>query len=503
MQYVDVIIIGAGISGTSMAYHLQSECPDKSYLVLEGRATPGGTWDLFRYPGIRSDSDMHTLGFRFRPWKEAKAIADGPSILRYVTQAQSDYGINRNIRFGHRVVKASWSTAQARWLLAVDTPEGRREFACNFLSLCGGYYEYDRGHTPEFAGRDDFSGTVIHPQHWPEDLDYAGKRVLIIGSGATAMTLVPAMADTAEHVTMLQRSPTYVVSRPAQDGIANALRRFLPDTWAYALARIKNIGLGGWFYRRMRANPEKAKERLIDMTRKQLPADYDIDTHFTPRYHPWDQRLCLLPDGDLFKALREERASIVTGGLERFTATGVRLDDGRELAADIIVTATGLRLSVGNGIDFSVDGETLEYPDKLSYKGMMLSDVPNMVQTFGYINASWTLRADLTSEYVCRLINALDEKGVQQVTPRLRAEDRDMPRRDWIEDFSAGYMRRDMHRLPKQGDREPWLNTQNFQADRKMIRHAPLEDGVLVFDNPPGMAAATAVPEALDSASAG
>jgi len=485
MDHFDVIIVGAGISGIGAAVHLNNSCPDKTYAILEGRDAIGGTWDLFRYPGIRSDSDMHTLGYEFKPWTEAKAIADGPSIRRYVNETARENGVVEHIRFNHLVRTASWSSEDAAWTLTAERADtgAHVRMTCNFLFMCGGYYDYEKGHRPEFPGEDGFRGTILHPQFWPEDLDYAGKRVVVIGSGATAMTLVPAMAAAADHVTMLQRSPTYVVSLPDRDAIANWLRRWLPERVAYAITRWKNINLQRFFYNRTRTAPDKVKKRLLSMVSKALPG-YDVDTHFTPRYNPWDQRLCLIPNDDLYDAINSGKASVVTDEIETFTETGVRTRSGEVLPADIIVTATGLELVVLSGVALSVDGERVNFPDTYTYKGMMYSDVPNMVQSFGYINASWTLRADLTCEYVCRLLNRMDELGMRQCTPRLRPEDAGMARRPWIDDFSAGYMRRVMHLFPKQGDRDPWRNTQNYALDRKLIRHAPVDDGVLTFSNP-------------------
>jgi cation diffusion facilitator CzcD-associated flavoprotein CzcO len=464
--------------------HLSTKVKGASFAILEGRASMGGTWDLFRYPGIRSDSDMHTLGYSFKPWKQAKAIADGPSILEYVKETAAEHGVDRHIRYRHRATKAVWSSDTATWTVdAVRTDTGETvRFTCGFLQMCAGYYSYRQGFTPEFPGSETFRGTVIHPQAWPEDLDYRGKKVVVIGSGATAMTLVPAMAKDAGHVTMLQRSPTYVVSRPAHDVIANGLRKILPEHWAYAVTRWKNTAMQQFLYRRTRTHPEQVKQKLLDLVRKELGPDYDVATHFTPRYNPWDQRLCLVPDSDLFAALRSGKASVVTDTIERFTETGIRLTSGKTLDADIIITATGLNLVVLGEMQFVVDGAPVDFAQTWTYKGMMYSDVPNLVCTFGYINASWTLRADLTAEYVCRLINHMDETGTQIVTPRLRDGDRAMPARPWIDKFTSGYMQRMMHRFPKQGDREPWLNPQNYGRDKKMIRSGTLEDGALVFE---------------------
>jgi monooxygenase len=486
IEHVDVLVVGAGISGIGAGYHLQTMCPGRTYVILEGRDDIGGTWDLFRYPGVRSDSDMHTLGYRFKPWTHAKAIADGPSIMEYLRETVAEYGIDRHIRFGHRVTSAAWSTEDARWTVeATRTDTGETvQVTCNFIFMCSGYYSYRHGHVPEFPGRERFTGTVVHPQGWPEDLDYAGKRVLVIGSGATAMTLVPAMADTAYHVTMLQRSPTYVVSRPDVDTIANNLRKVLPERWAYAATRWKNVQLQQFFYGRTRSKPERVKAQLLALVRKQLGPDYDVERHFTPTYYPWDQRLCLIPNSDLFKAIRAGRVSIVTDHIETFTERGVRVASGDELDADIIVTATGLELVTLGEMGFSVDGEAVDFSQTWTYKGLAYSDVPNLVSSFGYINASWTLRADLTCEYVCRLLNHMRATDTVQCTPRLRPSDQGMPQRPWIEDFTPNYMQRVMHRFPKQGDREPWINPQRYGRDRKMFRKSPLEDGAMRFTRP-------------------
>ncbi|MFC1796044.1 flavin-containing monooxygenase [Pseudomonadota bacterium] len=485
-EIFDLVIVGAGLSGIGAAYHLQDKCPGKRFVILEGRDAVGGTWDLFRYPGIRSDSDMFTLGYNFKPWREAKAIADGPSILNYVNETADENHIREHIRFGHRVVSASWSTDQACWTVMVERgAEGDQvQFRCNFLFMCGGYYSYEKGYTPEFKGRERFQGTIVHPQFWPQDLDYSDKRVVVIGSGATAMTLVPTMADNGARVTMVQRSPTWLFSHPDQDAIANLLRRLLPEKIAYAITRFKNTQLQRFIYHRSRVAPKKMKKMLLKMVRKGLGPEYDIETHFTPSYDPWDQRLCLIPNGDLFEAIKSGRASVETDTIETFTENGLQLASGKELEADIIVTATGLELVLLSGVDFSVDGEQVNFAETFAYKGMMFSGVPNMAQTFGYINASWTLRADLTAEFVCRLLNHLDEHGMRQCTAQLREVDRDMETRPWIDNFSAGYIQRKMRLFPKQGDHLPWLNTQNYSLDKKLIRKAPLEDGVLHFTHP-------------------
>jgi len=497
-RHFDVIIVGAGLSGIGAAVHLQQLCPGKSVALLESRGTLGGTWDLFRYPGIRSDSDMHTLGYDFKPWRNPKAIADGPAILDYIEETAREQGVRDQILFRHRVERARFSSAEARWELDVAVTDGDQQqleqFSCQFLQMCAGYFNYAHGHDPTFPGEEQFQGPIVRPQHWPEDLDYRNKRVVIIGSGATAMTLVPAMAATAAKVTMLQRSPTYVISRPARDRLANLLRALLPERWAYAITRWKNTRLQQWLYRKTRTQPERVREHLLGMLRKELGPDFDIERHFGPSYQPWDQRLCLVPDGDLYAALRGGRAEVVTDHIAEFTQGGIRLQSGEELPADIIVTATGLELVVMGNIAFEVDGEAVNFSERWTWRGMMCSGVPNMANTFGYINASWTLRADLIARFVCRLLNHMDLQSMEQVTPTLRADEQDMPARPWIEGFSAGYLQRVMHLLPKQGDREPWLNPQDYVQDRKTLLTVSLEDGSLVFSH---SGASAAAPEPL------
>ncbi|MFZ5669507.1 MAG: flavin-containing monooxygenase [Pseudomonadota bacterium] len=486
-EHFDVVIVGAGISGVGAGYHLQDKSPDRSYVILEGRDSMGGTWDLFRYPGIRSDSDMYTLGYNFRPWTEAKAIADGPAILKYVRETAAAYGIDRRIRYNHMVRRASWSTETATWTVEAEQAGRPVTFTCNFLFLCGGYYNYEAGYTPDWEGTDRFQGRIVHPQHWPQDLDYAGKRVVVIGSGATAVTLVPEMARTAGHVTMLQRSPTYVVSRPAQDALANWLRSKLPPMLAYGLTRWKNVLLTMVFYNLARKRPEKTRERLLGMVREQLGPDFDVATHFTPRYNPWDQRLCLVPDADLFDALKAGTASVVTDTIETFTETGLKLASGAELPADVIVTATGLNLQVWNGLEISVDGQVVEAARTMSYKGMMYSDVPNMASSFGYTNASWTLKCDLTCEYVTRLLNHMKRAGLRQATPRLK--DSEVTPEPWL-DFSSGYVQRSIGRFPRQGSRAPWKLHQNYARDLMALRFGTLTDEAMEISNPaPGAAA--------------
>ena len=484
-EYFDIVIVGAGLSGVGAAYHLQTKCPSKSYIILEGRDSMGGTWDLFRYPGVRSDSDMHTLGYNFKPWREAKVIADGSSILKYVRETAEENQIDKHIRYGYLVKKATWSSADATWTIGTENKNTGKtvSFSCNFLLMCSGYYSYKKGYTPEFKNTHLFRGEIVHPQEWPEALDYRGKKVIVIGSGATAITLVPEMAKDAEHVVMLQRSPTYIISRPDQDASANFLRKLLPERIAYFITRWKYIALQRLFYHRTRTEPKKVKRMLLEMVRQELGPEYDIETHFTPRYDPWDQRLCLVPNSDLFQAICSGKASVVTEHIDTFTEKGILLKSGKELEADIIVTATGLNIVVLGGVKFIVDAQPVEFSKTYTYKGLMYSNVPNLVSIFGYINASWTLRADLMAEYVCRLINHMDKKGCRQCTPSLDDEERNMPERPWVEDFSSGYIQRAMHLLPKQGDRAPWINPQNYQRDKKMLRHGAIEDGVMVFSN--------------------
>jgi cation diffusion facilitator CzcD-associated flavoprotein CzcO len=482
-EHFDVLIVGAGLSGIGAGFHLQQKCPGKSYVILEGRDCIGGTWDLFRYPGIRSDSDMFTLGYSFKPWTEPKAIADGPRILNYVRETATENGIDRHIRYHHRVKRASWSTSDARWTVEADriTGEGATEtirFTCNFLFMCSGYYNYENGYSPEFPGAQDFAGRIVHPQKWTDDVDYAGKRVVVIGSGATAVTLVPEMAKTAAHVTMLQRSPTYVVARPAQDPVANKLRAKLPAKLAYHLIRWRNVMFGMYFFQLARRKPERVKQLILGGVKMALGPDYDIGTHFTPRYNPWDQRLCLVPDGDLFRSIREKRASVVTNQIETFTPKGIRLKDGSELEADIIVTATGLNLQVLGGLEVAVDGRTVDFARTLNYKGMMYSDVPNMASAFGYTNASWTLKCDLTCEYVCRLINYMDRRGYKQCMPHnVDPTITEMPSLS----FSSGYVQRSIAKMPKQGSKRPWRLYQNYALDIVTLRFGKVDDGVMQY----------------------
>lgn len=479
-QHLDVIVVGAGLSGICAGYHLQQRCADRSYAILEARDSIGGTWDLFRYPGIRSDSDMYTLGFSFRPWREGKAIADGASILKYVRDTASEFGIDRHIRYGHRVVSAAWSSEAQCWTVEAEVgpQRSRTTLTCSFLYLCSGYYRYDRGHTPDFPGMADFSGEVVHPQFWPEDLDYAGKRVIVIGSGATAVTLVPSMAESAAKVTMLQRSPSYVLSLPARDAFAERARRLLPEKTAYELARWKNILMSLAFYQFCRRAPGAAKKLLRKGIAAQLPKEVPLEPHFRPSYEPWDQRLCFVPNGDLFRSMRRGKAEIVTDSIERVTAEGIRLKSGRELEADIIVTATGLELVALGNIAFSVDGEAVSLPERYSYKGMMLSDVPNLALALGYTNASWTLKAELTTMYVCRLLNHMRAHAYTQCTPRVPAEGIG---EEPIIDLASNYVLRAIDQFPKQGARAPWKLYQNYVLDLLALKYGRVEDRNVEF----------------------
>jgi monooxygenase len=480
-EHLDVLIVGAGLSGIGAAWHLQDRLPGKRYAILEARDDLGGTWDLFRYPGIRSDSDMHTLGYRFKPWTAPNSITDGASILEYVRHTAEENGIAARIRFGHRVVAASWSSEEARWTVKAERTAdgGRVTFTCDFLWSCSGYYRYDEGYTPEFEGVERFPGPVVHPQHWPEDLDYAGKRVVVIGSGATAVTLVPAMAKDAAHVTMLQRSPTYIASLPAQDRIANWLRRRLPDRVAYSIVRWKNVLIQTAFYQLSRRRPEAIKRFIRRGIEAALPPGYDVDKHFTPRYDPWDERMCLVPDGDLFAAISSGEASVVTDRIATFTERGIELESGEELEADLIVTATGLNLLFIGGVELSVDGEPVDPPQRMTYKGMMLSGVPNMAFTVGYTNASWTLKADLTSEYVCRLLRHMDAHGHRRCVPEADPSVGEQP----FSSFTSGYVLRSLDQLPKQGTKKPWKLRQNYLFDIRTIRRGPIDDGAMRFDS--------------------
>ncbi len=476
MEHLDVLIVGAGLSGIGAAYRLQTQSPDRSYAVLEAREDLGGTWDLFRYPGIRSDSDMFTLGFPFHPWTEAKAIADGPSILRYLHETASTYGITSKIRFGRRVSSASWSTEDARW--TVETPE--ESYTCNFLYVCSGYYDYDSGYVVDFPGLASYEGRVVHPQHWPDDLDYTGKRVVVIGSGATAVTLVPAMADQAEHVTMLQRSPSYIASRPAVDAVSDRLRAVLPERLAHRVIRGKNVAFSSLAYGAFRRFPAHAAAFLNKAAARQLPASIPADPHFVPRYKPWDQRLCLVPDSDLFRAFRKGNASILTDEIDTFTPDGVQLRSGEHLPADVVVTATGLKMVALGKIALTVDGRSVSVGETFVYRGMMLSGVPNLAWCIGYTNNSWTLRSDLTSQYVCRLLNHLTRTGTRICLPEIAAEEYTKPARPVV-DLTSGYIRRAAELLPRQGTTGPWRLRQNYPRDLVALRFGKVTNPDLHF----------------------
>ncbi|WP_432895957.1 flavin-containing monooxygenase [Micromonospora matsumotoense] len=473
-DHVDVLIVGAGLSGVGAACHLRRECPDKTYAVFEARDAIGGTWDLFRYPGIRSDSDMFTLGYSFQPWTDPKAIADGDAIRRYVRETARRYGVDEHIRFHHRVLRAGWDSTTARWTVHARRDDTAEEvvLTCNFLFTCTGYYRYDAGYTPDFPGVGRYAGRLVHPQHWPGDLDHAGRRVVVIGSGATAVTLVPALARRAGHVTMLQRSPTYVLALPARDRLADLLRRRLPARLAYPVVRGKNVLLGTVNYQLSRRAPKVVRSFLLRAAKGRLPAGYDVDRHFSPRYDPWDQRLCVAPDGDLFAALAAGRASVVTDTVDTFTPGGIRLGSGVELPADIVVTATGLQLLALGGMTLTVDGADVDLGATVAYKGMMLSGVPNFALTIGYTNASWTLKADLVAGYVCRLLRHLDATGQQVVTPVAPTDGALSP----IIDLRSGYVLRSVDGLPKQGSRAPWRLHQNYVRDVLLMKHGRLDD---------------------------
>ncbi len=479
-EHFDVLVVGAGLSGIAAGYHLQANCPRRTYAILEARDAIGGTWDLFRYPGIRSDSDMYTLGYSFRPWTGAKAIADGPSILEYVRDTARAYGIDKKIRFGHRVVRASWSSKTARWTIDVtraDTGE-TVQLTCNFVLWCSGYYDYAKGYTPDFPGTERFRGRIVHPQFWTDDIDYVDKRVVVIGSGATAVTLVPTLAEKAAHVTMLQRSPTYVLSRPAVDPLAHWLRGKVSDDTAYGLTRWKNVALGMAFFNFCRRFPDRAKKLIVGSVRQGLGRDFDVQTHFTPSYQPWDQRLCFVPDGDLFDAMKRGRADVVTDQIEAFTETGLLLRSGKTLDADLIVTATGLRLQLLGNATLEMDGKPVDMSKHLNYRGTMLSDVPNLAFAMGYTNASWTLKCDLVCEFACRLLNHMERHGHRVcVARRSAAGTHEEP----LINFTSGYVQRSIASLPKQGARAPWRLYQNYLLDLLSLRHGRIRDGAIEF----------------------
>ena len=492
MEHLDVLIVGAGLSGVGAGHYMEAECPWATYAIFEARDAIGGTWDLFRYPGIRSDSDMFTLGYSFRPWPGEKTIADGASILEYIKDTAAQEGIEKHIRFHHRVVEADWSTPDGCWRIKAErTDTGKQvELTAGFLFGCTGYYRYDRGYQPDFAGMADFTGTVVHPQAWPEDLDYDGKRIVVIGSGATAVTLIPSLAERAGHVTMLQRSPSYIISLPNRNPVADVLRRVLPKQTAGSAVRWFNAVLTQAFYQMSKRRPKLVKKLLLAGAARRLPKGYDVATHFTPSYNPWDQRVCAVPNGDLFRSIKAGTASVVTDRIDRFTETGIRLESGAELEADIVVSATGLEMLFLGGMDLTVDGEAVDVPNRLVYKGMMLEGLPNFALAIGYTNASWTLKCDLTCQYVARLVNHMHATGLRQCTA-VNA-DSTMERAPLM-GLTSGYIMRSADRLPKQGTRFPWQVHQNYIRDYRALRMSKVDDGVMVFSNPAAVSASTEV----------
>jgi len=479
-EHIDVLIVGAGISGIGAGYYLKNKCPSKSFKILESRNNLGGTWDLFKYPGIRSDSDMTTMGYRFKPWTGKNLVAGGGAILDYLNDVVDENGFRDKIQYDSHVTKAWRKSDESKWYVTYqDSAHGNESMiTCNFLYFCVGYYDYENGHEPEFEGQSDFNGDIIHPQHWPENLNYKDKNVVVIGSGATAVTLIPSMADETKHITMLQRSPTYYMVRPNIDPIGAFFRRFMGKTVSYFVMRWKNIQLQSWFFKRARKDPKLIKEFLIGVVKEKLNPEYNVDKHFTPSYNPWEQRLCLVPDGDLFNAINEGKASVVTDHVDSFTSNGIKLKSGNELPADIIVTATGLKLMICSNIEIKVDDETIDISDTMTFKGMMVSNVPNVVWTFGYTNASWTLRADLTAEYTCKILNYMDKHDYKVATPSPNSEIGEDG--TWL-DFNSGYVTRSAHLFPRNGDRDPWRNTQNYIKDVVDLRYGNVKDEELIF----------------------
>ena len=478
-MHKDVIVVGAGISGIAAGYNLKKSCSNKSFTILEGRDSIGGTWDLFKYPGIRSDSDMHTLGFRFKPWIHDKSIADGPSIMEYLHETVDEYNLKENILLNHKVSSANWNSEKSLWELEIVENELSHHMTCNFLFLCGGYYSYTKPHMPDFKNQENFQGEIVHPQFWNESLDYENKKIVVIGSGATAVTIVPAIARKAEHVVMLQRSPTYVVSGPSEDAINKFLRKILPTKFTYFLIRWKNILFQSFTFFMARKYPERTKNKILDLAKNEIGSDY-TDEHFTPSYNPWDQRICLVPDSDLFEAINNKKASVVTDTIDEFQTDGILLSSGKKIKADIIITATGIELNALNDINVTIDQLKVNPNERLTYKGMMLSGVPNFAISFGYVNASWTLRADLTCEYVCRLINLMDKKGVSCCEP---IDDKTAHGDDELIDFSSGYVQRGLNKMPKQGNKSPWKNYQNYLKDIFAVRLFSIKDSNLNFYN--------------------
>lgn len=488
---VDVLIVGAGISGIGMAVHLRDKCPDKSFVLVERRDDIGGTWNLFQYPGIRSDSDMHTLGFKFEPWTEQKAIADGPSIMDYLHRIKAKHDLEKHIHFGHKVLSASWSSEDARWTVTAETSDGSLAVMhANFLYMGSGYYDYDQGYDAKIEGIENFKGDVVHPQFWPKDFDYSGKKIVIIGSGATAVTIVPVMAEKAAHVTMLQRTPTWYFARNAKDHLANFLRKIMPDQWAYNIIRWKNVKMQDLTFNMARNQPEKIVKKLEKPLKKELGDKYNKED-YTPPYGPWEQRLCLVPDSDMFKAISAGTADVKTGHIEIVTADGIKLKSGETLDADVIVTATGLKMAVAGKVAFEVDGKPINFHDHFYYKGCMFSDIPNMAIVFGYLNASWTLKADIVSEYTCRLLNHMDATSTRIANPVLS----ETVEEEELFDFSSGYIKRSINELPRNSTKMPWKLNQDYLFDKKILLKDVVDDGVIQFYGPNSQAATGPEPE--------
>ena len=473
----DVIIVGAGLAGIGSAYWLQEKCPDKSYLILEGRERMGGTWDLFKYPGVRSDSDMFTYGYKFRPWQNPQSLSKGEDILDYIRETATENGIDRNIRFKHKVTGANWSDEENQWKIESFINGNEKIFYTRFLYICTGYYSYEEAYRPTFQGEENFKGQIILPQFWPQDLDYTDKNIVVIGSGATAVTLIPSMAEKAKSITMLQRSPSYIMNLPNKNGLFILMKQFLPLKSAYAITRRFNLTISILIYKFSKAFPRLMKKILMKAAATQAGPDCDVGKHFNPHYNPWDQRLCIVPDGDLFKAIKSGKASIVTEHIDRFTENGILLKSGQELEADIIVLATGLKIKLLGGATISLNGTPVDTNNSVVYKGMMISDVPNMAIAFGYTNASWTLKTDLTANYVCDLLNYMDKKGYEVVIPK---KEENLETESFM-NFDAGYIKRANHILPKQGTKKPWRVYQNYFKDMLAIRYGKLDDGVLQF----------------------
>ena len=478
---IDVLVVGAGLSGIGAGYHLQKKCPETSFLILEGRENIGGTWDLFKYPGIRSDSDMYTLGYNFKPWKEQKAIADAPSILKYLNETVEELNLKSKIRFGKYVKKARWSSDSNQWTVDIEDKKTGKfsQILCSFIFMCSGYYSYKEGYTPHFEGKENFKGDIIHPQKWDPSFDYSNKKIVVIGSGATAVTIVPEMAKTAKHVTMLQRSPTYVVAAPERDNLANKLRKYLPLKFTYWFIRWRNILRQQYYFRLCKKYPKGVKNVIIREVKKKLGNDFDVKTHFTPKYNPWDQRMCLVPDGDLFEQINQGKASVVTDHIKNFTENGILLKSGKELKADVIITATGLNLEMLSTVEFFIDNKSVDISKTVTYKGMMYSGIPNLASTFGYTNASWTLGADLTSEYVCRVINHMKRNNYDVVCPKPNIGIEADP--DYL-NLTSGYIKRSLNIFPKQGKKAPWRNNQNYLIDIFQMKYGRIDDGEISFE---------------------